>query len=463
MSTIRSKLPLWLQQKWSLPVIAGLSVLITVIIVKSQPEMKHNSQHEVAVPVSVIKVEQHSLRPAITGYGTVKPDLDLQAMAEVTGRVTYVHPELKKGAILTKDTVVVTIDDKDYQLALKQAQADLLAAEANLKEMELTIDNNKLELKLANEKLKVRQAELARLVKLRKSGTVSQSQLDQEKQTMLVQQQEVQKLENQRTTLPSELEVLKAKIAIANAKVEQSERDLARTNIVLPFTGRISTVEVEKDQYIAKGSKMFSAVGMDKITINAQFPIDQFGRFIAGLESKKLNFDKPGNIPVMSQLLEQLGLTATVEVAGESYKGWQAKVERFSDDLDAQSRTVGAIVSVQGSYNQIEPGVRPPLLEGMYMKVTLKGKPREFLALPRFAMHEQQVFKLGENSTLTRISIDNILLQDSLALVESNSQLTAGDQIIVSDVFPAVSGMKVEPIVDAKTSQAVMDWLERAK
>ncbi len=60
------------------------------------------------------------------------------------GRVTYVHPELKRGAILSKETVLLRIDDRDYRLALTQAEADMLANQASVKEMELTIENNKL-------------------------------------------------------------------------------------------------------------------------------------------------------------------------------------------------------------------------------------------------------------------------------------------------------------------------------
>ena len=461
----------WLQRKRALPIIAAIGVLITVLIIKLQPTMVNSDQQQVAKAVNVIEVNRHIVRPEIVGYGTVKPDLILKAMAEVSGRVTYVHPELKKGAFIAKDTLIATIDDKDYQLALKQAQADLLAAKASLKEMELTIANNQLELKLSNEKLRVGQAELGRLAKLSASGTISASRLDQEKQAVLVQQQEVQKLENQRTTLPSELAVLTTKIDIAKAKYQQSERDLARTQIFLPFSGRISDVFIEKEQFVAKGNNMFDAVGMEKITINAQFPIDQFGRFVADLNRSSIDLSIPKQTPVMSELLASLGLSAKVSIAGENFEGWQARVERFSDNLDLQSRTVGVIVSVSNGYSQIKPGVRPPLLEGMYMKVSLLGQRGDFLALPRFALRDNQVFKVSKDNTLTRVTLNNPLLQDSLALLPVNANtenqqampIVAGDKIVVSDLFPAVNGMALAPVVDVNTQQQLTHWLEQAQ
>ena len=195
-------------RRWTLIAFATIGLLLTIAIVKLQPTITHDAEAQKAVPVSVITAQSHITKPSIVGYGTVKPDLNLEALAEVSGRVTFVHPDLDKGAFLAKGTLVLTIDDKDYKLSLKQAEADLLAAKTNVQEMDMIIQNNILELKLANEKLKVRKAELARLEQLRSRGMISQSQLDQERQAMLVQQQEVQQLDNKRTTLPSEREVL---------------------------------------------------------------------------------------------------------------------------------------------------------------------------------------------------------------------------------------------------------------
>ncbi len=451
--------------KRTLPIIAAFGIVVTVLVVKLQPKMVHDVQIKRAVPVNVIEIQSHKIRPAIVGYGSVKPDLTLQAKAEVMGRITFIHPELKKGAMLAKDTLVMIIDDKDYKLALKQAHADLLAAKASLKEMELNIENNKLEMKLANAKLDVRAKELKRLNKLAKSGTVSQSRLDQEKQTMLAQQQEVQKLENLRTTLPSELDVLDAKIDISQAKVEQSERDLARTQVTLPFSGRISDVYVEKDMFVQKGANIFDSVGMNKITINTQFSIDNFARFASEFDKDVVNFSANHELPVMRNVLDKLGLTAYVEIAGSQFKGWHAKVERFSDNLDMQSRTIGVIVSVTGSYNDVEPGVRPPLLEGMYMKVSLQGKSSDYIALPRFALRQQQVFKVSNDNTLQRITLSNVQLQSSLALIKNDNLagLKPGDQIIVSDVFPAVDGMRLEPLQDEVVMAQIKEWVGDSK
>jgi len=445
----------FLKSKKAFPVIVVVGFIIMLLIIKSQPELSHTTTQRPSTSVSYIELQRHQLEPEIVGFGTVEPDLDLEAKAEVTGRVTYIHPSLKKGELFTKDTLVIQIDDKDYQLQLKQAEADLIAAQANLKEMEINIENNKLELSIAKEKLKVREKEYARLGKLRKQGSVSQSSLEKEKQNLLQQKQEMQQLTNRQTTLPSQLEVVKAKIEISKAKLEKSKRDLARTQVRIPFSGRISEVFTEQEQYIATGTPLFNAVGLDKVVINAQFPIDQFRLFAKSF--KAINQQNTNVNPDLSQIFKSVQLSATVEIAGSELKGWTAKVERFSDNLDPRSRTIGVIVSVTDSYKQIEPGNRPPLLEGMYMKVLLHSKAIETIALPRFSLHENQVYTITADNLLKRVTLTDIQYQGSLVLV--NSILKPGDRIITSDLFPAVDGMKLTPIIDQTTNQQMQSWI----
>ena len=465
--TNASKLISLLKTKYALPLIAGFGLVLMVLIIKLQPSMEHQAEDKKPLAVNVINLASHNLRPSVIGFGSVEPDLTLEAKAEVKGRVVFIHPQLKKGATLAKDTLVLKIDDKDYQLSLRQAEADLLSIEANLKEMQLTVENTKLDIKLAMEKMKVRQKEFNRLEKLRKSGSISQSKLDAERQNLLQQKQEVQQLENTQTTLPSQLEVLKAKIAISKAKVQQSIRDLERTEIRVPFNARVQSVATGQDQYVALGASLFDISGVDKVIINAQFPTSQFRKITAGFDKQKLNFEQLVTNNQMSELFQSLGLRAEVTIAGGNFQSWQAKVERISDNIDPKSRTIGVMVSVSDSYKHIEPGVRPPLLEGNYMRVALSGATQEFMVLPRAAIHQQQIYRVDGNNRLQRVDVKTIQMQGELALINKSTQdvssLNIGDKIITSDVFPAVNGMSVEAIIDEQSEAKLAKWLEAAK
>ncbi|WP_196137208.1 efflux RND transporter periplasmic adaptor subunit [Aliikangiella sp. G2MR2-5] len=450
-----------LKSRWSLILIVLLGLLITITIVELQPDLKHEPQAHAKTSVNTIVIQPYQVAPSITGFGVVEADHKLEARAEISGRITYVHPELKKGAILPQGTLLIKIDDKDYELALRQAEADLLAKQANLKEMQLTIDNNELELKLAVEKLKVRENELNRVKKLHKSGSVSQSRLDQEQQNYLQQKQEVQKLKNLETTLPSDMAVVEAQIAIAEAKVKQSSRNLERTNITLPFDGRISQVSVEQEQYVSLNAPLFNAFGMEKMLITAQFPVDQFRQIAASFDTSKTQNMAQMLNGNMSNILSSLGLTAQTYIAGEPSTVWEAKVERLSDNLDPQSRTIGVTVSISGSYRQMVPGKRPPLLEGMYMEVKLQGATNDYIVIPRLALHKNEIYLVDEEQKLTRYELENYQLQNEIVL--SNSMALKGKTLITSDVFPAVNGMAVKIHPDERTRALLTQWMELAQ
>jgi len=455
-----------LTTKFALPFIAVLGLITMILIVKLQPNLKHEPAENVITVVNYVEVQTHIISPEIVGFGVVKPDVSLQAKAEVSGRITYIHPKLKKGEMFEQGTLLLTIDDKDYLLQLKQAQADLLVNKANLQEMTLTIENNKLELALALEKLTVRKAEYARMLKLSKTGVLSKSSLNAEKQNLLRQKQEVQQLENKKTTLPSMLEVMKAQLDISQAKLEKSGRDLERTKVSMPFDGRISEVYTELNQYVSAGGlstagQLFDAFSLSKIIINAQFPLDQFRLFAQNFNSRV--FVNNESSPSMKEVLKSLGLSVIVEDPSGHFNPWAAKVERFSDNLDAKSRTVGIMVSVIDSYKNVLPGTRPPLLEGMYMKVVLAAKPKEMLTIPRFTLHDKQLFIINEEKKLKRVSLDKLQYHGDLLLIDPkiSNAIKAQDKVITSDVFPAVNNMLVNPILDEKVTKQMALWLRK--
>ena len=458
------KMSTWLKTKIAFPVIAIAGLAVMVFIVKLQPDMMHQPAASLVTPVNFIEVKSHLIKPEIIGYGVIKPDMTLAAKAEVSGRITYIHPQLKKGEIFSQGTLLLTIDDKDYLLQLKQAQADLLVNKANLQEMTLSIENNELELSLALEKLQVRDSEYARMFKLSQTGVVSKSSLNGEKQNLLKQKQEVLQLKNKKALLPSTLAVMKAQLEISKANLEKSERDLARTQVTMPFDGRISEVYTELNQYVTAGGlssagQLFDAFTLNKVIINAQFPVEQFRLFAQNFNRQA--FVSNENTPDMKDVLQSLGLSVLVKDPSGLFEAWPATVERFSDNLDAKSRTVGIMVSVSDSYKKVLPGTRPPLLEGMYMKVILAGKPKEMLILPRFTLHNKQVFTIDDKNLLQRVTLDKLQYHGDLLLVDPTKDQTikVNDKVITTDVFPAVNGMEVMPISDYIATEQMMRWV----
>lgn len=77
-------------------------------------------------------LEQQAIAPLAIGFGKVEPKVEWKAIAEVTGKIVYRHPELEKGKVIPAGTEVLKIDPLDYELKLTQAQADLKSSQTSL-------------------------------------------------------------------------------------------------------------------------------------------------------------------------------------------------------------------------------------------------------------------------------------------------------------------------------------------
>jgi len=440
--------PNWLQKRRYLPLIliAGIAVAAMLVLKKQPPA--HQPNKDLATAVSVVEIQQQTLRPMITGYGEAAPDILLSAKAEVAGRITYLHPELRKGALLPKDTVVIRIDDKDHQLALSQAKADLTSSEASLKEFELNLKDAEIDLRLAKGKLKLTERELTRLERLFKQKTVSQANLDSQQATVLQQKQEVQSLSNRVETLPAQKEIAEAKRDIAMAKVETQQRNLARTEIRVPFNARINQLDIEKDQFVAQGNTLFSAQNTDKVLINAQFSPAQFRIIARSFAPFENEMQQAFANQQMGDLFDRIGLRAEVQLTDIPSAVWQGRVERISNDLDPSTRTLGVTISVDNPYRDVKPGIKPPLITGMYTRIQLFGNAESFYLVPRSALHEGQLYLVDSDGKLERRSLSPYHQQGELALFEQG--LKSGDQLVVSDLYPAVPGMPLDAKPDSK-------------
>jgi RND family efflux transporter MFP subunit len=449
----------WLTQRKALPLVLIACILLAVIIIKTRPSMQHEATEDFISSVNFISVKQYSVKPAIKGFGVVKPDILFEAKSEVSGKIIFLHPQLKDGAVFPKDTVVIRIEEDDYQSSLIQAQASSKYNLAKLNEIKVNIQNTRVELKLAKAKLKLAETDFSRIEKLLKKHLVSQSNADAKQTDVLKLQQEVQNLNSRLKTLPQQQRSLEANLANTKAAASSQQRNLERTTITLPFNARISKLNVENNQYITQGSLLFSAQTTDKVLINAQFPLLQFRMLAKDFQVEQDLIRQAFQSGFSSELFTDLGLSAEVRLSENLNASWQAKVERISSTVDPKTRTLGLFVSVDKPNTQIVPGIKPPLLEGMYTEITIKGNAKEFFVIPRDAIHEGELFIVNKENKLERRVIKPSLVQGKMALFEDG--LSIDEKVVVSDLFPAIPGMSLNLTEDKRSEQNISDWAKQ--
>jgi len=436
-------------RKWLffVPLAVGIAVFVLLTRQSAPPE-----QLAVDAPARVVRYIEApatTVIPRTLGYGRARPVRVWEAVAEVNGRIIEIHPRLRKGSLIGKDELLLRIDPTEYELAVSQVQADILSTRAQLSEMRVKDTNTRASLAIEEESLALREAEVARKSELAQKRTLSASDFEQEQRNLLGQRQQVQAQKNALNLLPAERELLEAQLARFQAQLDSVKLDLTRTEIRLPFRARISEVNIEQAQYVREGSVLAKADAIDKAEVEAQIPIARMRALLRSDRTLDFNRLDPG------RLTEQLGIDARIWLRDPSGDVlWQGQFRRMSDTLDPDTRTVGVIIEVDEPYANVRPGERPPLVKGLFVEVDLRGRPRpDRLVIPRNALHDGRVYLLEDGRLVIR-PVEVQTVQPEYAVIASG--IEPGAPVIVSDLVPAIDGMRLEGQPDPEAMERLI-------
>lgn len=425
------------------PVVAA-GVIILITVTKLRPSAEVKPLEDRSKIVKTISLEQQNLAPQVIGFGKIRPKFEWKAIAEVSGKVVYRHPELNKGNVLLAGTEVLRIDPLDYELKLAQAEADLGSSKTQLAKVDLEEKNIRNTLKIEKNRLALSKKELGRKINLQKKGLTSQSDLDQQNQSYLAQQKVVQDIQNQILLLPDERKVAAAMVKVNQAKLEEAQRSLEKTSIILPTDVRISEVDIEADQVVNLQQTMFIAHGIKTMEMEAQISIHDMQTLAQSFHVFQSNEQGMPNI-------DSLPLQAIVQLSSGRFNAqWQAQVERISETVDPNQATVGVILEIQQDYKMLKPSSLPPLVNGMFVKALIEGEASPQWVIPESALHGDKIYLLNQDNQLTILSVKIVFRRDNQVVISGG--INKGDLLILNDLLPAINGMQLRSVVPKKES-----------
>ena len=431
------------------PVLVGIGVVVLLLQNRAEPQRK--PEQEVARVMRVMPVPKVDVLPRALGFGTAEPGHVWQAVVEVKGRVIEVHPELKPGAILQKDDVVLKIDPAEYDLAIARIQAEIDQAEAQLEELDARKQNDETSIKIERQSLAIAEKELKRFQDLYDRKAATASDVEKQQQSVLTQRQSVQSRTNSLNLIPSEKKATQATIAVKRAQLAQARLDRKKTVITAPFGCRVGPVSVEVDQFLATGQTLFEAHGVDLIEVEAQMTPHHIRRLLRqrAAMSKPLTLD-------MATMRDIFQFDAIVRFdRGDAQVEWDGKFARIRENINPQTQTIGIVIAIDKPYERAVPGRKPPPVKGTFCEVELRGTQRRKLAIvPRSAVHNEHVYVVDAKQRLQRRKVQVAFTQSGFVAIESG--LEAKEIIVVSDPTPAVEGMLVDGVTDERLAAALL-------
>ncbi|MCD6526442.1 MAG: efflux RND transporter periplasmic adaptor subunit [Desulfuromonas sp.] len=373
-----------LYKKW-LPLIVLLcAITATVLLIKSrQPPAKHPFIDRGTL-VEVQQMTTQDVPLHILATGTVQPQQQLRLSPQVSGKVVALHPQFHAGGDIRQGELLLTIDPRDYALALTKAQNSLSSALLNFEQV-------------------TNQAEVARNEWRVINGSTPPPPL---------------------AALEPQKRQAQAAVRAAEADVQLAELNLSRTKLYAPFDSRILSEQIDLGQNLTSGREIAILIGTAKAEVVIPIPLSELPWLEIG---NKHNQDR-----------KKPAATISLTTPRQRYH-WSGDMDRTLAAVDEQGRMSRIVVTVDAPY-ATHPEL--PLQAGMFVDVELQGITlKEIFTIPRSALRDNSSLWLVDEDQRLKIKPITIVRKERDRILVRG--LTANEQVIISAISGAADGMKL--------------------
>ncbi|MBT8039025.1 MAG: efflux RND transporter periplasmic adaptor subunit [Xanthomonadales bacterium] len=373
-----------------LVLLAGFMVVQGLVAAKPQPEKKDEEVRKLSLYVDSVVSEEVTV--AIRTQGAVRPKTEIELIPQVSGRIVMVSDQFSAGAEFAPNTLLAKIDDADYQVAAVRAEARVAEAQTALERELATAEIKKEEWR---------------------DGGKNQEPTDFALNLTQVRQAQ-------------------AMLRAAKADLEKARLDLARTEIRVPFQGRVRTRGVGLGQIVSAGASMGRVFSIDTVEVRLPLTDAQLTEL---------------NLPLGFEASEEAGAPAVSFSAmmGSREYHWRGNIVRIDASIDESTRLIYATAEVRDPYGEAaKDGM--PIAVGMFVNAEIKGvREQKAFVMPRLALrNKNSVYVINEENELEIRTVDVLSTSEERVLVKSG--VLPGDRVVTSPVPNAIDGMAVEPL-----------------
>ncbi|MEM7685668.1 MAG: efflux RND transporter periplasmic adaptor subunit, partial [Pseudomonadota bacterium] len=352
-------------------------------LTETAPKAERTARERVARLVEVSTVRAAEQGPVIEAWGEVQPARTLVVRPEITGTITWVHPDVRMGGRLKQGDVAARFDDRYLSLAVSRAEADIAEIEARI-----LIEQG--------------QGEIGRreLTRLSRNLTASQRNL-----VLRVPQ----------------MAQLEAELASARSTLQQARIALSKTEVIVPFDGVITSESVAPGAVLSQGTEAATFVASDVFEVVLAVPASAL-EWIDPNEGQLLAISQDNVWQENSQRTGQL--------------------VRLSSELSETGRMVELIAEVPDplALKEVNEG-KPPLLLGSFVRVTIEGRRIDgAVSLDRALLRDNDtVWIMQTDDTLDIRTVDIAWRGADKVLVRSG--LSTGERVVTTPLSTVAPGM----------------------
>jgi len=392
-------------------IIVGFVVATNVFIsLTKKPKEKKRSFNTLAVIADYAKSENVKLQ--VRTQGEVRPQVEIDLVPEVGGKIVYVSPNFIEGGIFKKGELLLRIEDADFKVAVVRAEAGVAQAEQVLMREEA-------------------EGEIARqdYAELGRGDNPSPLALREPQQAQA-----------------------RASLQAAMAELEATKLNLSRTAVRAPFSGRVRSKSSDLGQFVTPGSRLGRIFSSDIAEVRLPLSDPQLAKL-----------DLPLAFVAKSRA-EAPKVDLNALVAGE-IRHWEGRIMRTDSTYDTASRALFAIVEVVDPYGKGASVDGVPLAPGLFVDADITGKSfGDVITIPRDGLRPENEVYVVDDKGKAEIRTVTVLDASPKRAVLTGG-VSAGELVVLSPMERSRIEMTLK-VLDANNPENLLvdppkpDWLK---
>lgn len=330
-----------------------------------------------SIPVRTATVQTRDLAETLSLTGTLDPRSEVTVVPEISARLERVLKT--EGDRVARGQLIAVLDDADFRLARDRAKAYLDVADANRAHA---------------------RAEKDRADSLLKTGGIT---------------------DKDHLSAQVAVQVAEASHAQARSELAIAERQMGRSQIAAPISGRIAKRHADAGTIVAAGTPLYTIVDDSVFEFRSSVASGDFGKVKVG---------------------------ETVVVTVDALPGFvtEGEVNRIAPQVDARSRSFEIIIRLPG---------KPQLVSGLFARAQVKVRevPGSLTVPPAALLRDgsdptkAQTYVVRNNKAERRDVLVGIEVPDAVQVV---SGLNAGEVVVVDPPSALGPGTQVQVERDVK-------------
>lgn len=404
-------------------------IMVGIGCSSSASKESKNKKMEEVIPVRVARIQKVPMRLEVTTVGTVVPLQEIVVTPKIAGKIEKIF--VSESDFVKAEQVLVKLEQIDFLLAVRQVEAALATARANLDYLLAgtrpeKIEQAKAALHQAQANLTNMEKEHQRIKQLAAGDLVAKRELDvviaQYESAIAQEKQAKEQLEMlKKGPTDEELEIARAQVRQAEAGLAVAKNILSDTILKAPFAGLITA------RFVDEGVQVYTAPKTEILKLT------DVSRVKVVTPVSERDFPKV-----------EIGILAEIQVdalAGEIFRG---KVSRIIPEINPISRNFNAEVEIPNPNLRLKSGMFANLRLFVGQKETLTIS-REILIMDLVTGVSYAFVVEGNQAVRRRLTLG----ERSGLLIEVLQGLKEGEDLVIKGQNNLKPGSKVKIIQES--------------